>query len=58
MADEAHLFPGILVRTNILELQSLDPRPGKIIRYLGNGFYEIQFPGVIRRIHYTGLDPW
>ena len=57
MADEAHLLPGTLVRTNILELQSLDRRPGKIISYLGKGFYEVQFPNVIRRIHYTGLDP-
>jgi len=58
MDDEAHLFVGTLVRTNILELKSLDPRPGKIIRYLGNGFYKIQFSNVIRHIHFAGLDPW
>jgi len=58
MVDESHLLPGTLVRTNILELQSLDYRPGKIIKYLGNGFYEVHFPSVIRCIHFKGLDPW
>ena len=56
--DIPHLMPGMLVRTNILELETVCGTPGKIIEYDGKGFYKIDFSGMIRAIHYKGLIGW
>lgn len=56
--DIPHLQPGMLVRTNVLELQTVCGSPGKIVEYVGRGFYRIDFCGMIRTIHYKGLIGW
>ena len=56
--DIPHLMPGMLVRTNILELETVCGTPGKIIGYAGKGFYKVDFSGMIRTIHYKGLVSW
>ena len=56
--DIPHLQRGMLVRTNVLELQPACGSPGKIVEYVGKGFYRIDFCGMIRTIHYKGLIGW
>ena len=52
------MLPGMLVRTNIVELETVCGTPGKIIDYAGKGFYKVDFSGMIRTIHYKGLVSW
>ena len=56
--DIPHLQPGMLVRTNIPELEPGCGNPGKIVDYKGKGFYKVDFCGMIRTIHYKGLIGW
>ena len=56
--DIPHLQPGMIVRTNVLELQPACATPGKIVEYAGHGFYRVNFCGMIRTIHYKGLMGW
>ena len=56
--DIPHLMPGMIVWTNILELETVCGTLGKIIEYDGKGFYKVDFSGMIRTIHYKGLVSW
>tara|TARA_R100000657_G_C4642100_1_gene87815 strand:+ start:194 stop:367 length:174 start_codon:yes stop_codon:yes gene_type:complete len=56
--DIPHLKPGMLVRTNVRELQTICDAPGEVIKYSGKGFYKVDFEGVVRTIHYKGLSGW